>query len=105
MPTQQLYFEYIQDPSTGNLIEVRDKYAREQLVYKIEKQIVDSLPAKPTSYSDWVTMQKFVYYLPVTNFPSSVMPSAEIIMSVQVELFQNSTCALPFSSVQRLGFQ
>ena len=36
-------------------------------------------------------LERWLNYLPVTNLPSSVTPSAEIIMLVQVELFQNST--------------
>ncbi len=36
-------------------------------------------------------LEHWLNYLPVTNLPSSVTPSAEIIMLVQVELFQNST--------------
>ena len=35
-------------------------------------------------------LERWLNYLPVTNLPSSVTPSAEIIMLVQVELFQNS---------------
>lgn len=59
------YFEYVIDPSTGQQIEVRDRYAREQLVHKTEKTVVNSLPAKPTDKEEWLSMERFIYYVPV----------------------------------------
>ena len=65
MPTSTNYFEFVIDPSTGNQIEVRDKYAREQLVHKTEKTVVNSLPAKPTTYDAWLAMERFIYFVPI----------------------------------------
>jgi len=61
------YFEFVIDPDTGAQLEVKDKYAREQLVHKTEKTVVNSLPSKPTNQAQWLEMEKFIYYVPVAD--------------------------------------
>lgn len=48
------YFDHVINPLTGDSIEVRDTYAREQLVHKTEKTVVNALPAKPTTKEAWL---------------------------------------------------
>ena len=68
-------FIKVYDPANpSNWYEVVDQYAREQLVHKVEKTIVNSLPAKPTCYdgstqtppvTGWLQMEPFLYYVPI----------------------------------------
>lgn len=65
------YFDHVIDPETGQTIEVCDKYAREQLVHKTEKTVVNSLPAKPTTQAAWLEMERFIYYVPSDTKPDT----------------------------------